>query len=170
MERQGVALLGKAGLRPDEVEHTRFADMRYVGQGHEVHVVLPAGELCDAGDLAERFEHEYDRLYGRRGPRVGIEAITWRVASAGPRPVLNAANGGATVLDVEPQRGTRAAWFPVARRLRRDARAQPLRARARVLRLLGPRSSRSESRRSSWGRDSAAEVAADLSVIVEVRP
>jgi len=111
MEADGVALLGEAGLDPAEVTHERFADMRYVGQGHEVHVALPTGELRDRDDLVERFEHEYDRLFGRRGPRVGVEAITWRVVSSGPRPSLQSANGSGPTA-TEPRRGTRAAYFP----------------------------------------------------------
>jgi N-methylhydantoinase A len=111
MQDDGVALLGEAGLDPDEVTHERFAEMRYVGQGHEVRVPLPAGELRDVDDLVERFEREYDRLYGRRGPRVPVEAITWRVVSSGPRPLLRSAASGEAA-GAQPQRGTRQAWFP----------------------------------------------------------
>jgi N-methylhydantoinase A len=59
----------------------------------------------------ERFEREYDRLYGRRGPRVPVEAITWRVVSSGPRPQLQSTNGSGPEGSV-PLRGTRLAWFP----------------------------------------------------------
>jgi N-methylhydantoinase A len=111
MEDDGVALLAESGLPAADVRHERFADLRYVGQGHEVQVPLPPGELGDVDDLVERFEREYDRLYGRRGPRVPVEAITWRVVSSGPRPLLqSAASGEAT--GAQPQRGTRSAWFP----------------------------------------------------------
>jgi N-methylhydantoinase A len=111
MEAQGVALLTEAGLAPDEIEHERFAEMRYIGQGHEVRVPLPPGELRDVDDLIERYEREYDRLFGRRGPPVGVEAITWRVVSSGPRPQIQSTNG-ASPAGAEPQRGRRAAWFP----------------------------------------------------------
>jgi len=111
MESQGVALLTEAGLAPDEIEHERFAEMRYIGQGHEVRVTLPPGELRDVDDLIERYEREYHRLFGRRGPPVGVEAITWRVVSSGPRPLIHSTNG-ASPAGAEPQRGTRAAWFP----------------------------------------------------------
>jgi len=111
MEAQGVALLGAAGLSPDELAHERFADMRYVGQGHEVQVPLPPGDLDDVEDLVERFEREYDRLYGRRGPRVPVEAITWRVVSSGPRPLLQSANGGSAT-GSQRLRGARPAYFP----------------------------------------------------------
>ncbi|HZQ65220.1 MAG TPA: hydantoinase/oxoprolinase family protein [Gaiellaceae bacterium] len=111
MEAEGVGLLGESGLGPEQLTHERFADMRYVGQGHEVRVPLPAGELRDVRDLVERFEREYHRLYGRRGPDVGVEAITWRVISSGPRPLVQSANGGAGAAG-EPLRGSRQAYFP----------------------------------------------------------
>jgi N-methylhydantoinase A len=111
MEEDGVALLGESGLRPDEIAHERFAEMRYVGQGHEVRVPLPPGELRDVRELVERFEREYDRLFGRRGPRVGVEAITWRVVSTGPRPRLQGTSG-ASPQGRDRLRGRRPAYFP----------------------------------------------------------
>ena len=90
MEAEGTALLASAGLRGRDVTHRRVAEMRYVGQGHEVRVPLPPGPLTPASvpALQKAFETEYLRLYGRLGPPVPLEAITWRVVSAGPRPDL----------------------------------------------------------------------------------
>jgi N-methylhydantoinase A len=110
LEAEGVALLAEAGLAPEELTHERFADMRYIGQGHEVRVPLPPGRVGGVAELVERFEREYDRLYGRRGPRVGVEAITWRVVSSGPRPALRNATVAAAA--GEPLRGSRPAYFP----------------------------------------------------------
>ena len=42
---KGEALLTRSGVRPSEITHRRDADMRYVGQGHEIRVPLPAGAL-----------------------------------------------------------------------------------------------------------------------------
>ena len=111
MEGEGAALLAESGLEADRVEHGRSADMRYVGQGHEVRVALPAGELADAAALVERFEREYERLYGRRGPRVPVEVINWRVVSSGPRPALEL-----RAVELEgssaPPKAARRAYFP----------------------------------------------------------
>jgi N-methylhydantoinase A len=111
MEAGGAALLAVSGLEEDEVSHERFADMRFVGQGHEVRIPLPAGTLRDRGDLVERFEREYVRLYGRGGPSVPVEAINWRVVSSGPSPELEL---GRMELDgrPDPARAPRRAWFP----------------------------------------------------------
>jgi N-methylhydantoinase A len=111
MEADGAALLAESGLAAGEVEHERYAEMRYVGQGHEVRVRLPQSELGATAELLEPFEREYERLYGRRGPDVPVEVITWRVVSSGPRPDLELA---AVTVDASsrPPRAARAAFFP----------------------------------------------------------
>ena len=111
MEEDGAALLAQSGLGADDIAHERYADMRYLGQGHEVRVLLPSDGMRDAVALVERFEHEYERLYGRRGPDVPVEAINGRVVSSGPRPELELA---AVALDASsrPPQSTRQAYFP----------------------------------------------------------
>jgi N-methylhydantoinase A len=69
-----------AGERP--VATTRSAYMRYLGQGHEIAVALPEGDLgaADAEILRARFEEEYRRLFERHIPNAVIEVLTWAVA------------------------------------------------------------------------------------------
>jgi N-methylhydantoinase A len=115
MEEEGTELLASAGLRGRDVTHRRAAEMRYVGQGHEVRVPLPPGPLTPASvpALREAFETEYLRLYGRLGPPVSVEAITWRVVSSGPRPDLRLSTTPEAMGDVEAARkGTRRAYVP----------------------------------------------------------
>ncbi len=90
MEAEGARLLADSGVTPDQITQARFADMRYVGQGHEIRVELP-GVLDDPSALVDAFQREYARLYGRKGPDVPVEAITWRVVTSGPHPVLELA-------------------------------------------------------------------------------
>ena len=97
-DRDGSRRYRPAGLgwcARSHVTHRRAAEMRYVGQGHEVRVPLPPGPLTPASvpALREAFETEYLRLYGRLGPPVAVEAITWRVVSSGPRPDLRLSTG-----------------------------------------------------------------------------
>lgn len=68
----------------------RVGEMRYVGQGHEVGVRLPEGELGpdDVGGISDGYRKEYRRLYGREGPDVPLETITWRVEVSAPRPEI----------------------------------------------------------------------------------
>jgi N-methylhydantoinase A len=90
MEQEGMAVLAKAHVEADEVRLMRSADMRYVGQGHEIRVEIPNGHL---GPLAivrvqKAFDEAYARLYGRVCEGVPVEVIHWRVTVSGPKPVL----------------------------------------------------------------------------------
>src|SRR5262249_14543431 len=90
MEAEGHALLEQSGVPPEAISHRREADMRYVGQGHEICVPLPAGPLSPghAGALQAAFEAVYLELYERLGPSVPLEILNWRVGSSGPRPAV----------------------------------------------------------------------------------
>lgn len=120
MEAEGCALLEKSGLPPSAITHRREADMRYVGQGHEVRVPLPAGRLSAdrVSELLGAFEAVYRELYSRLGPPVPIEVLNWRVVSSGPSPdvrlqVQVAAKGGDSQAALK---GARPAYFPEAGR------------------------------------------------------
>jgi N-methylhydantoinase A len=90
MAKEGRDLLGHAGVGEADVRVRRFCEMRYVGQGHEVTLELPDGELQaeDNGRIKELFHKEYRRLYGRQGPDVPLETITWRVEASAPLPQI----------------------------------------------------------------------------------
>jgi N-methylhydantoinase A len=114
MEREGQALLAESGAPIAAIAHQRLVEMRYVGQGHEVRVPLPAGRLGPEriAELRAAFEAEYQRLYGRLGPPVPLEAITWRVVSSGPRPALRLlVQGDATGEAARARKGARRAYF-----------------------------------------------------------
>jgi N-methylhydantoinase A len=120
MEGEGTALLRQAGVPMRDINHRRLAEMRYVGQGHEVRVTLPPGPLNPASvrTLQTAFEREYERLYGRLGPPVPVEAITWRVVSSGPKPDLRLSTvNGARGEAGEAVKGSRRAWVPEAHAL-----------------------------------------------------
>jgi len=114
MERQGTGLLADSGS--DQITHTRTADIRYVGQGHTIRVPIPDGVLSDLRRPAinEEFDRVYRSLYGREGPPVGLEALTWRVVSRGPRPdrAVTHHPGDGRAGDAEAARkGERPAYF-----------------------------------------------------------
>jgi N-methylhydantoinase A len=88
---------------PDGVlSETRTAFMRYRGQGHEVAVPLPDGEL-DAAALRAAFDATYARLYGRTIPRLEIEAVSWTLALAQQLPLPPRDAGPDTAADAIPQ-------------------------------------------------------------------
>jgi N-methylhydantoinase A len=116
MEAEGRERLTRAGVPAGDVVVSRVAEMRYLGQGHEVEAPLPAGRL--SGDsvtaIAASFEAAYRALYHRLPQGVPIEALNWRVTVAGPaprvamRPTISA--GGVAI----GRKGTRRAWFAEA--------------------------------------------------------
>jgi N-methylhydantoinase A len=115
MAGDGRALLERSGLAAGEIAYQRSAEMRYVGQGHEVSVPLPDGRLGaeHLGAIKAHFDRVYQTLYGRRGPDVPLEVVNWRVVASGPPPSvdvrlpLSPARGAA-------RKGARRAYFPEA--------------------------------------------------------
>jgi N-methylhydantoinase A len=67
-----------------KLEENRIAFMRYVGQGHEIAVPVPARVLgaADLAALRAAFEAEYSRLYSRVVPGMTVELLTWAVRVA----------------------------------------------------------------------------------------
>jgi N-methylhydantoinase A len=113
MADEGRVLLQRSGLAPSELSYQRSAEMRYVGQGHEVSVPLPDGRLGPQHlpVITEHFECVYQTLYGRKGPDVPLEVVNWRVVAGGPPPSVDfrlpmgEAGAGA-------RKGTRKAYIP----------------------------------------------------------
>jgi N-methylhydantoinase A len=117
MEAEGQALLEGSGLPPAAISHRREAEMRYIGQGHEVRVPLPNGALdaAQAPALQSAFEAVYRELYERLGPPVPIEIVNWRVVSSGPQPNLRLRVAPLAGADARAAlKGERAAYFPEA--------------------------------------------------------
>jgi N-methylhydantoinase A len=114
MAEEGRRILERSGVSSPEIVYTRTADMRYVGQGHEVSVTLPDGALGPQhiGWVTAAFEETYRALYGRKGPDVPLEVINWRVVANGPRPLVEFRAPRDSTRQGEPRKGTRQAYFP----------------------------------------------------------
>lgn len=113
LEVEGRKHLLEAGVRLADIAVERFADMRLVGQMHDIAVTLPGGAI-DAGSLGairEAFSRAYSARYTSVYEGARLEAINFRVRCIGPAPTLSlsgAAGGGDTDAKVK---GTRQAWF-----------------------------------------------------------
>jgi N-methylhydantoinase A len=61
--------------------------MRFVGQGHEISVALPAGPYEEGHRevFRQRFETAYRQLYGRTIEGVEVEALSWTLTLTAPR-------------------------------------------------------------------------------------
>jgi N-methylhydantoinase A len=118
MEAQGRALLARASVAPGDVRVTRLAEMRYLGQGHEVEAAIPLGALAEASlpAITAAFEAAYRALYHRLPQGVPIEVLNWRVTMAGPRPQvrLGSAGRGAAARPGAAIKAARPAYFAEA--------------------------------------------------------
>ena len=86
MMEEGRRVLEKTEIPKDQIEFQMKADMRYVGQKHEITVPInltAKRELFKTAYLLECFEAEYRRIFGRTYPGIPIEALSWRVVSTG---------------------------------------------------------------------------------------
>ncbi|TEA71953.1 hydantoinase/oxoprolinase family protein [Allopusillimonas ginsengisoli] len=83
MEEEASALV-RQGAPHEVLIVRRHAYMRYVGQGHEVAILLPDSNLCelDVHQLSQAFEASYTRLFGRTIPGAEVEILTWSVLVA----------------------------------------------------------------------------------------
>jgi N-methylhydantoinase A len=114
MAEEGRKVLESSGLSAREINYQRTADMRYVGQGHEVSVSLPDGVLSAAHlqEISAAFDETYRNLYGRQGPDVPLEVINWRVVASGPRPAMNFELQQGASGHGDPRKGSRRAYLP----------------------------------------------------------
>jgi N-methylhydantoinase A len=64
-----------------ELHESRRAFMRYLGQGHEIAITLPAGSMtaAHAHTLRHAFEEEYARLFRRAIPGAVVEILSFAV-------------------------------------------------------------------------------------------
>jgi len=115
LERRVREQLANAGVNStNDCTHLRL-DMRYVGQGYEVDVAVPAGNPTDFfTQLETLFGNAYATVFGQSFADKKIEIVAWKVEIQGPVP------GGDTVyrlrdgtrLAAGALRGHRPAYFP----------------------------------------------------------
>jgi len=116
MEDEGRELLARAGVTAGDTRVSRIAEMRYVGQGHEVEAPMPAGRLSPASlpAITASFEDAYRALYHRLPQGVPIEALNWRVTVSGPPPRLAFGGGAGPRGTADAVKTSRRAWFAEA--------------------------------------------------------
>ena len=80
MQDEAMAIVA-AGALGAKLRAHRVVEMRYLGQGHEISVTLPAGKLkaADAKRLRADYESRYEQQYGLRISDVPVEFLTWSV-------------------------------------------------------------------------------------------
>jgi N-methylhydantoinase A len=85
MHRESLAVV-RQGTARDDLEETRHAYMRYVGQGHEIPVSLPVERYGEQHGMVflNAFEAAYRQLYGRIIDGVEIEVLSWTLTISAP--------------------------------------------------------------------------------------
>ncbi len=116
LEARGRALLAEAGVPADAVTVTRRAEMRLLGQVHDIPVTLPAEPLGPGTVAAVKaaFEAEYVRLYTHLYTGTVIQAMNWRVLCAGPTPAVRVAELAGGPAPGSREKGRRRAYFAEA--------------------------------------------------------
>ena len=93
---------------------TREVDLRYVGQGHELTVRVPLGDVRDAEIRAmiTAFEEQYRAHYGLVIPDMVVEALTWSVTVASKVEAVSAGAEGLEGTEGKPI-GARQLFEPI---------------------------------------------------------
>ena len=89
----GIASQFRAdGVDRAQVAFERSGDLRYVGQGYELRVPFPAGEIgpAQAEDLFRRFHEQHRAEYGHVFEDSPVEIVNVRVAGVGRTPTIGA--------------------------------------------------------------------------------
>lgn len=109
---EGSAKLAAAG-GGGEVHVERTADMRLVGQLHEINVPMPAGDLDASAYDAIRaaFETVYSARYTRVPADAELEILSFRVRVSGHTPELSLKQADLPKTDASALKGTRKAYF-----------------------------------------------------------
>jgi N-methylhydantoinase A len=87
MEEQARIAFGEMGAADGDVRLARTAEMRYVGQFHEVEVEIPVGELTTEAiaNAVDAFHKRHATLYTFAMPFLNVEFLTFRLKATVPR-------------------------------------------------------------------------------------
>ncbi|UXS04590.1 hydantoinase B/oxoprolinase family protein [Agrobacterium tumefaciens] len=113
ISEDGRVQLRSAGVANTDILVERSADMRLVGQLHEINVPLPAGTL-DAGAYAEirkAFEAVYSARYTRVPSEAKLEILSFRIRASGAVPHLTVRQAGIDGSSTDARKGTRKTYF-----------------------------------------------------------
>jgi N-methylhydantoinase A len=108
---EASGILSEAGVAAGDIRIVRRLDMRYQGQGHEIEVVLPSGDIT-VPEVEELFGETYRSIYTLRLDEPA-EIINWKLEAIGPSTGLgdHYELGGSDAASAV-QKGTRSAYHP----------------------------------------------------------
>lgn len=88
LEREAMTLVTTEGIDPATVALQRSADLRFHGQGSELTVPMPAGEVAPASmaALETSFKETHQRMYAYNLSHTTVELVNLRVTAVAPLP------------------------------------------------------------------------------------
>ncbi|QCL93759.1 hydantoinase/oxoprolinase family protein [Agrobacterium tumefaciens] len=113
LSAQGAEVVSAAGVPKETITNRYTVDMRHVGQGHEITVVLPDRNLPKdlfLEELRGSFFKLYRELFGRT-VAAPLEVITWRLRASGEKDQVTRPHE--TVV-AEARKGSRQVYFQEA--------------------------------------------------------
>ena len=112
MQEEAAAVVAR-GAPGAATEESRVAFMRYLGQGHEVAVSLPARRWNpdDRATIRAAFEAAYEATFGRIIPNLDLEIVSWSVQVSARGAAVSVASAPAPAPAPEPY-GHRAVLDP----------------------------------------------------------
>jgi N-methylhydantoinase A len=81
---RALAEMATEGHDPAAVELRYRADMRYVGQSHELTIGVAAPDSSTPQSLGDAFHEAHERRYGYRQPQAAVEIVTLRLTAVAP--------------------------------------------------------------------------------------
>src|SRR5271157_102649 len=118
LEGEAAKILEKEAAH-ETIGYERSLDMRFVGQGSEVSVPVPASDFTQftKAEIRRFFDDIYEKLYGRTYPDSEAEFINFKVRATLPERLLQLPklNSGKTRSLDAAIKGERMAYSPIAR-------------------------------------------------------
>jgi N-methylhydantoinase A len=113
MQANATRSLAALGVAPQDMHFEREAEMRFSGQGYEISVQIPAGELGAEHEAAieQAFRDAYRQLFERVPEGLPIEGLSWRLTATGRRPELSLALPGEGSDARHARKGSRRVYF-----------------------------------------------------------
>ncbi len=116
LEKKGRNLLLDAGVLDSDITVSRYAEMRLLGQMHEITIPFPGGPLNQdkLGLIRDEFAREYTRLYTQLYEGVEIQILNWKVLCSGPSPNAVYTQSWVDSTGTDASTGSRQAYFTEA--------------------------------------------------------
>ena len=118
LAEEGRQVLRTAGVNESNMVFTRKADLRHVGQGHEIVVSLPWDLLSEVSleeELRPHFFAHYEEIYGHAHTHLDLEITTCRLNAAGPKPRIILPEAALGPDPAQARKGSRPVYFTEVR-------------------------------------------------------